>query len=59
LKKNPTTKNWAGGVDQGEGPESQHQRKKKDCLLSWMQVAHACNQGRDLEDDGSKPVKGK
>jgi hypothetical protein len=32
ILKNPITKNWAGGVAQGEGPEFKpqyHQKKKK------------------------------
>jgi hypothetical protein len=29
ILKNPTTKNWAGGVAQGEGPEFKPQYCKK------------------------------
>jgi hypothetical protein len=29
ISKNPITKNWAGGVAQGEGPELKPQYRKK------------------------------
>jgi hypothetical protein len=39
ISKHPVTKNWAGGMAQGEGPKfkSQYCKKKRNCYVTlWM-----------------------